>query len=146
VNGSDVLLREPLADDRGAVLRLVGELGYPTNLEELAARLGHLEEDPRTELVVAEIGGRVAGLAVLHVVPLLERPPLGRITAIVVSEDMRGQGVGRDLVEDLEVRARRAGCDRLDLNTSKSRTDAHTFYEHLGFELAGTRRFFKQLN
>ena len=52
--------------------------------------------------------------------PLLERPPLGRITAIVVSEELRGRGIGRLLVERLVERARRAGYERLDANRRRA--------------------------
>ena len=52
--------------------------------------------------------------------PLLERPPLGRITAIVVSKELRGRGIGRLLVERLVERARRAGYERLDANRRRA--------------------------
>jgi GNAT superfamily N-acetyltransferase len=145
VSTHDVLIREPLAQDEAALLRLLAELGYPANSEVLGKRLRRLRDDPGTQVFVAESGGDVVGLAVLHVMPLLERPPLARITAIVVSGRLRRQGTGRVLIDHVEEQARRAGCDRLDLTTSEHRTDAHAFYRRLGFT-ERSHRFIKRLS
>jgi hypothetical protein len=68
-------IREPLARDEPALLRLLPELGYPTTAQVLAGRLRRLKDDLRTEVFVAELEGEIVGLAVLHVIPLPERPP-----------------------------------------------------------------------
>ncbi len=52
---------------------------------------------------------------------------------MVVDEAARGKGIGRALVAELEDRARSAGCRQILLVTEKSRTDACSFYEALGF-------------
>jgi GNAT superfamily N-acetyltransferase len=140
----DVLIRKPLAGDHDALLGMLSELGYPADSETLDSRLRRLEDDPGTQVFVAELDGEVVGLAVLHVMPLLERPPLGRITALVVRRSRRRLGIGRRLVERAEERARRAGCERLDLTTSEHRTDAHAFYRELGFA-ERSHRFVKDL-
>jgi ribosomal protein S18 acetylase RimI-like enzyme len=144
VKTSQALIREPRSRDEAAMLSLLAELGYPASSEVLGKRLRRLQDDPGTEVFVAEVGGEVVGLAVLHVTPLLERPPLGRITAIVVSGWLRRQGVGRVLIDHVEEHARRAGCDRLELTTSEHRTEAHAFYRRLGFA-ERSRRFVKTL-
>jgi len=140
-----VSIREALAGDEPAMLPLLAELGYPTSGDVLTERLARLSEHPGNQVFVAEVEGAVAGLAVLHVIPLLERPPLGRITAIVVTEQLRGGGIGRTLVEHVEDQARRAGCDCLDLTTSERRADARAFYRRLGFA-EKSRRFVKRLS
>jgi GNAT superfamily N-acetyltransferase len=144
VSTKGALIRKPLAGDQDALLRMLGELGYPTDPDTLDSRLRRLEDDPGTQVFVAELDGEVMGLAVLHVMPLLERPPLGRITALVVSGSRRRLGIGRRLVEQAEEQARLAGCERLDLTTSEHRTDAHAFYRELGFA-ERSRRFVKDL-
>mgnify|MGYP006150997507 CR=1 FL=1 len=44
-----------------------------------------------------------------------------------------GSGVGAVMMEWAAERCRERGCDILQLTTDKSRTDAHRFYERLGF-------------
>ncbi len=46
---------------------------------------------------------------------------------------MRGQGIGTQLMEEAERRARAAGCTLLQLTTNASRDRAQSFYEGLGF-------------
>jgi GNAT superfamily N-acetyltransferase len=96
--------------------------------------------------VVAEVAGRVAGLAQLHVSPALEYDrPAAKLAALVVDESQRGQGVGRALVEAMEAEARVRGCVLLFLTTATRRKDAHAFYERVDLEETG-KRFAKHLS
>ena len=139
------LVRPARADDRQALARLLGRLGYPVTPEALARRLERLRSDRHALLLVAEADGVVAGLAALHIVPLLESDrPLGRLTAIVVEPRARRAGVGRTLVGAVESAARSAGCDRLEVTSGADRATAHGFYLALGFKDA-PRRFVKPI-
>jgi GNAT superfamily N-acetyltransferase len=81
----------------------------------------------------------------VRVLALVERDePVGRLIALVVSESHRGQGVGRALVDHVEMRARREGCVQIDLSSSDRRDGAHAFYRRLGFADV-SRRFVKDL-
>ncbi len=55
------------------------------------------------------------------------------INSIWVSENVRGCGLGRKLIEHAEEKARRLGCHAAWLDTSDS--DARNFYEHLGYSV-----------
>jgi GNAT superfamily N-acetyltransferase len=143
--GSDEFtLRAAAGDDAPALVPLLDELGYPTDAETLRRRLDALVVDPAVAVLVAERGGSVVGLASMHVMPLIERGPIGRLSAIVVAASERGTGIGRALVERIESEARARGCERLELTSAERRTDAHAFYRRLGFEPA-SQRFTKSL-
>ena len=87
----------------------------------------------------------VLGVLSLHRFPgLHDDADIALITALVVAERARGLGVGRRLVDTATETARRWGCARLIVTTHVRRTDAHAFYEHIGFELTG-RRYVKRL-
>jgi N-acetylglutamate synthase-like GNAT family acetyltransferase len=137
-------IREAGAGDEAAISALLDELGYPAGLDEVARRLERLARDAGSWLWLAVDGERVVGLAGLHVMPLIEREPLGRVTAIVVTQVERRGGIGRALMARAEEEARRQGCERLEVTTAERRTDAHAFYRGLGFE-EGSRRFLKRL-
>ncbi|GGF65110.1 N-acetyltransferase [Paracoccus acridae] len=56
-----------------------------------------------------------------------------QIEGVRVASDLRGQGIGAQLMADAEARARAAGCTQMQLTTNRARTDAHRFYDRLGF-------------
>ena len=130
--------------DRAAILGLLAELGYPSDAETLDRRLGRVGREPSIRMIVAEQDGRIVAFASLHVLHLIERPPLGRLSAIVVTEPARRGGVGRALVERLEGEARTMGCDRVEVTSGEWRAEAHAFYRELGYEET-SKRFIKSL-
>jgi N-acetylglutamate synthase-like GNAT family acetyltransferase len=138
-----VEVREAMRGDQAAITDLLRELGYPTRVHVVAERLDRLERDPASWMWVASDGGRVVGLAALHVMPLVQRGPLGRLTAIVVGDGARRRGVGRALIGRVEQRARAEGCESMEVTTADRRSEAHAFYAELGFEQA-SRRFLKR--
>jgi N-acetylglutamate synthase-like GNAT family acetyltransferase len=141
---SRIAVRDANARDREALRDLLRELGYPSEKGALDRRLERIEAEPSARVVVAERNGSLVGLASLHVLHLIERPPLGRLSAIVVTGSERRGGVGRALVERVEEEARAAGCDRLEVTSGEWREDAHAFYRNLGFEET-SMRFIKGL-
>lgn len=56
-----------------------------------------------------------------------------QIEGVRVASDLRGQGIGAQLIADAEARARAAGCGQMQLTTNRVRVDAHRFYDRLGF-------------
>jgi GNAT superfamily N-acetyltransferase len=94
-----------------------------------------IDADPRNELVVVERDGMVAGTFQLTFTPSLSRGGSERMTieAVRVRSDLRGQGVGRRMMQWALDRGRERGCRLAQLTTDKRRADAHRFYESLGF-------------
>lgn len=56
---------------------------------------------------------------------------------VVVDHGRRGQGLGRQLMAHAIETARQAGCYKLALSSNSKRTQAHAFYESLGFTRHG---------
>lgn len=94
-----------------------------------------IDADPRNELIVADDRGDVVGTCQLTFTPSLSRRGAERMTieAVRVRGDVRGRGVGRAMMLWALARARERGCGLAQLTTDKRRTDAHRFYESLGF-------------
>jgi GNAT superfamily N-acetyltransferase len=119
-----------LADDPlGARREQPGDPAYLAAFTALAA-------DPRQLLVVAEQDGAPAGTLQLTFIPCLSRRGATRaqIEAVRVRADRRGSGLGQELVRWAIDTARERGCVLVQLTTDNSRTDAHRFYERLGFQ------------
>ena len=138
-------VREPQPADAPAIAQLLGELEYPSTAEQAAERIERIAADPSTLLLVAETEGELAGLAVLHVQNLVERDEPGcELAGMVVGKRFRRQGIGEELMQAIETEARARGGKTLVLNTAHRRSDAHAFYEALGYEHTG-RRYAKDL-
>jgi len=140
---TDVVIRPATPDDLPALTNLTAELGYPDTEEEIRKRFDRVSKQPDHKIVVAERDGKAVGLMSFHSLDLLygaER--LGRITALVVTESERGNGIGRMLVAKAEQFARDEGCKRIELTSGNRRVEAHKFYERLGYE-ASHKRFTK---
>jgi GNAT superfamily N-acetyltransferase len=132
-------IRAARDQDAAVLAELIAELGYPTDEAAVVQRLGGLR-DAGDIVLVATVRDVPVALVTVHVTPVLHRPaPVGRLTAVVVSERVRGQGVGRTIVEAAERLLAERGCEMIELTSNRSRTDAHAFYEHLGYEATSLR-------
>ena len=140
---ADVRSASPMdADDVAALLT---ELGYPCDRMEALERISAIVDNDRQVLLVARLGGAVSGLLGLDFMYYL---PLGtytcRVTALVVTPEAQGRGLGRQLLREAERRARGGGAARIELTSGSQRTDAHAFYKACGYS-DGTVRFIKRL-
>jgi GNAT superfamily N-acetyltransferase len=98
-------LRQMRPEDAASVAELSTELGYPATASDIARRYRFLknchdgtDSDDRqsSQLLVAELfDGRPAGWIHVEKTYLLECEPRAEIRGLIVSEDMRGKGIGR---------------------------------------------------
>jgi GNAT superfamily N-acetyltransferase len=139
---ADLEIRAADADDVPAIVAMLADdpLGARReSLDDLSPYLDALERlrrDPNQHLVVAVRGGRVVGTLQLTVIPGLSRRGATRsvIEAVRIHADERGSGLGTELIEWAVAESRRQDCRLVQLTSDVSRTDAHRFYERLGFE------------
>ncbi|AVO45339.1 GNAT family N-acetyltransferase [Phreatobacter cathodiphilus] len=143
---SDVAVREATAADvpRIAALIAMGNAAKPMTAEEAEAEgrlpvyaeaFARVAASEANRLFVAEKDGRVVGTYQLTVLPgIAERGRTrGKIESVHVDPTLRGTGVGAEMMRHALDRARQAGIGLIELSSNKSRTDAHRFYERLGF-------------
>lgn len=95
-----------------------------------------IEASPGQRLLVLKAGGRILGTASLTIVPNLSYRgrPHAIVDNVIVADGERGKGDGEALMRFCIDQAQATGCTRLSLTTDLRRTDAHRFYERLGFE------------
>ena len=107
----------------------------PDDLTPYLTALERLGADPNQHLVVAVREGRVVGTLQLTVIPGLSRRGATRsiVEGVRILADERGSGLGTQLIEWAIQESRRQGCQLVQLTSDNTRTDAHRFYERLGF-------------
>ncbi|WP_371788384.1 GNAT family N-acetyltransferase [Streptomyces griseoaurantiacus] len=137
----DLEIRPATEDDVPAIVDMLADdpLGAaresPDDLSPYLAALKRLSGDPHQHLVVAVQDGRVVGTLQLTLIPGLSRKGATRsiIEAVRIHADARGGGLGSRLIEWAVDQSQREGCQLVQLTSDASRTDAHRFYERLGF-------------
>ncbi|WP_053846230.1 GNAT family N-acetyltransferase [Streptomyces sp. NRRL B-24085] len=138
---ADLEIRPARADDVRAIVGMLADdpLGAqresPDDLGPYLTALERLSSDPNQHLVVAVREDRVVGTLQLTVVPGLSRRGATRsiIEGVRIHADERGSGLGSRLIEWAIEESRRQDCRLVQLTSDNTRTDAHRFYERLGF-------------
>ncbi|MFF9394824.1 GNAT family N-acetyltransferase [Streptomyces griseoluteus] len=138
---TDLAIRPAAPDDIPAIVAMLADdpLGAqresPDDLTPYLAAFERLDTDPNQHLVVAVRDGRVIGTLQLTIIPGLSRRGATRslIEAVRIHADERGSGLGSELIQWAVDTSRHLGCHLVQLTSDKARTDAHRFYERLGF-------------
>ncbi|MFD6174508.1 GNAT family N-acetyltransferase [Streptomyces coeruleorubidus] len=142
----DLEIRPATADDVPAIVAMLADdpLGAqresPDDLTPYLTALERLSADANQRLVVAVREDRVVGTLQLTLIPGLSRRGATRsiIEGVRVHADERGSGLGTQLIEWAIDESRRQGCQLVQLTSDNTRTDAHRFYERLGFTASHT--------
>ncbi|MFJ7337620.1 GNAT family N-acetyltransferase [Streptomyces sp. NPDC101110] len=142
----DLEIRAAVAGDVPAIVAMLADdpLGAqresPDDLNPYLAALERLSADPNQRLVVAAREGKVVGTLQLTIVPGLSRRGATRsiIEGVRIHADERGSGLGTQLIEWAIEESRSLECRLVQLTSDKTRTDAHRFYERLGFTASHT--------
>jgi GNAT superfamily N-acetyltransferase len=138
----DTLKIRPAAPADAATLgRLFEQLGYPTNAAGIPERIEKLHARPGTTVLVAEDEhGELLGVVTVHLFQTMHADePVAWMTALVVEEKARGQGVGSALVARAEDWAIKHGALRISLTSALHRESAHEFYKARDYEHTGVR-------
>ncbi|PBC62217.1 GNAT family N-acetyltransferase [Streptomyces sp. Tue6028] len=137
----DLEIRAAIADDVPEIVAMLADdpLGAqresPDDLSPYLDALERLSGDPNQHLMVAVRERRVVGTLQLTVIPGLSRKGATRsvIEGVRIHADERGSGLGTQLIEWAIGESRRQDCQLVQLTSDVTRTDAHRFYERLGF-------------
>jgi len=85
-----------------------------------------------------EQGGKEAARAYLYILKNdLHAEPFGFLEDVFVSEDLRGQGLGTELLKEIMKAAKINKCYKIVAASRRERPKVHLFYERLGFKNHG---------
>ncbi len=136
-------IRDAEERDLPDVLRVLADSGIDGGesftVEEAREHYARIRKWPNFRLFVAAMDGEIAGTYSLSIMEKLGKrgTPAGVVEDVAVLPSFQGQGIGRAMMEHARAECRRAGCYKLALSSNLRRTDAHRFYDSLGFERHG---------
>jgi ribosomal protein S18 acetylase RimI-like enzyme len=140
-----VEVRPMRREDAAAVAALTTELGYPSTADDIGRRYDLINNREDGRVFVADAGNMVMGWIHVQTTQLLECDARAEIWGLVVSETVRGSGIGRRLVEAAEGWAHARGIAVVSLRSNQVRTAARGFYEHLGYTVTKTQNAFRKI-
>lgn len=108
------------------------------NLEKQAAGLSEIISDPHKGCILKAVeNGRIAGMVnLLFTVSTFTGGRVAILEDMVVLPELRGSGMGANILRAAKEKAFAEGCTRLTLLTDGVNTRAQKFYRQHGFELS----------
>jgi GNAT superfamily N-acetyltransferase len=140
----DLIFRRATEADVPDIVRLLADDMLGSSRETLEAdslprylsAFRAIDADTNQFLLVVDDGSAIVGTLQLSFIAGLARGGLkrGLVEAVRVASDRRGEKIGEAMLAWAIEKCRHESCGIIQLTTDKSRTDAHRFYDRLGFE------------
>lgn len=140
---AEIIIRNATADDLPFIIDRIESDGVAGSTEDVSnpqgpaylAALAAIDADPNQMLLIATLAGEPVGTFQLTFTPGIARKGAWRCTveAVHVSPTHRNKRIGEKMMNWAAEAARARGCILVQLTSNKQRTDAHRFYERLGF-------------
>ena len=136
-------IREAVDAEVAEVLRVLAESGIDGErsftVDEAREHIARIRQRATYRLLVALVDGEILGTYSLVLVDKLGKrgSPAGVVEDVAVSPSAQRKGVGRAMMAHAIEECRKAGCYKVALSSNLKRSDAHRFYESLGFERHG---------
>jgi GNAT superfamily N-acetyltransferase len=137
-------IREATENDLEAIIALFaddplgghGDTTDPQALPDYSAAFRRIAASPNETLYVADLDGEVVGTFQTMVTTTMTARGASSliIEAVQTRADMRGRGIGAVMITFAIDKARADGMRLVQLTSNAVRTDAHRFYERLGFK------------
>ena len=140
----DILVREATKSDLPAIGKLLEDLtNAMDNTEGIDTGIAlktcqYLLNDAGSHFLVAAREETPVGFINFTVrQTILHQSPSALIDELVVAEEYRGKGVGKQLVQAAIEECRQLGCCEVEVSTEKTNLKAREFYKQCGFEERG---------
>ena len=143
---SDFIIRKIELKDAGGLCKICSEeMGYECAPALVKSKIEKLDSK-REAVFVAEEESQLLGFIHVERYDVLYFESMANILGLAVKKDFQKQGLGKALLLAAENWAQENGIYLMRLNSGINRTDAHGFYEHLGYvSEKEQKRFVKNL-
>ena len=125
------------------------ELGYDVDLSIVKKQIEKLTNDRKHHIIIGYENDRVrkiVGFVHAEFYESLYMDPGLNILALAVDSKFQGQGIGKKLMSSIEEYALKNNISFIRLNSNVYRTEAHKFYDRIGYVCDKTqKRLIKKL-
>ena len=113
--------------------------GNILKMEQAGQILERFELYPNYTLYIASIKNKIIGTFALLIMDNLAHlgSPSGVIEDVVVDEQLRSNGIGKQMMQYAIDVCKQHGCYKMTLSSNLKRKNAHKFYENMGFKKHG---------
>lgn len=129
-----VQIREISEKDAESVTTLSIQLGYDSNIRLTSARIKRINNSNENCAFVALIDDKVVGWIHGFYTLRIESDPFVEIGGLIVDENYRNLKIGKQLIENVDLRAKKHQVKKLKVRCNIKRTESHKFYERIGFK------------
>lgn len=141
---SELLVRPIEPGDAAQVSELIGQLGYARSPQQIVEWIVSAGSGNEHAAFVACLRNEVVGWIVVSIERRLQYPPFGYVGGLVVKDRLRGQGIGRRLCRHAEDWSWSRSVELVRVTSRSTRTDAHRFYVHGGYDTVKTSLVFEK--
>jgi GNAT superfamily N-acetyltransferase len=139
-------IRKTQLKDAEAITRIIREVGWFEHLKSESFEITEervrqhislcLADNSHSSFVAETEDSKVVGYSSVHYLPyFFLLGPEGYISELFISAEVRGQGIGTALLEQIITEAQKRGCARLSLINSRTRESyQRKFYEQHGWK------------
>ena len=141
------IIRKASIEDSGSVYSLISELeGHEMDRKSFEEIYTKNLSDPNIYYLVAEKKSRIVGFISLHVQHILHHSKATcELQELNIVPDLRGSGIGGQLMNEAERIARELNLEEIELTTRIHREQSQAFYRKLGYSHTHNK-FVKNLN
>lgn len=143
---NNISVRKASLSDAASICEISSrDLGYECDLALVKAKISMLN-DERECVFVAEFEGVVAGYIHVEKYDVLYYETMANLLGLAVKDEFQKMGIGKALELASEDWAKSHGIKLMRVNSGMSRSGAHEFYRHLGYDSEKQQiRFMKKL-
>ncbi len=139
----NIIIRKVLPGDAEVITMLSIQLGYSISVEQTLQNINAVIKNNDYDAFVAVHENRVIGWIGVTYAIQIESSPGCEIRGLVVDDQYRKQGVGKLLIEKAKQWGKEKGNNKLRLRANAKRTEAHLFYQRLGFQETKQQKVFE---
>ena len=145
------MIRNIKIEDAEAIQRICNiSLGYSVSIETVMRQIQKLSEDVNHHYIYVyedEELQKVVGFMHAEVYESLYSYAGLNILGLAVLPEFQGKGIGKELMNHLELKAKDDSVTFIRLNSADYRVEVHKFYESIGYVCDKTqKRFIKKLD
>lgn len=142
-----LMIREMKMNDAEEIRGINADsLGYDIPIQRTKKQMEKLLADGIHHIFfVAEENGEIAGYVHAEVYESLYSEPLLNILALAVDQKHQKKGIGKHLMQKIELAASERNLAGIRVNSGENRHGAHKFYESIGYNCDKTQKRFLKL-